>query len=74
MQKRHLFWGKSGPVDLAQVMAFERPNHVGINEILSRRRSLIVMLKDGSDIVIEGDEDTDGFIIALDDYLEADQP
>lgn len=30
------------------------------------------MLVDGSDVVVEGDEDTDGFIAALDGYLGVD--
>lgn len=61
-------------VDLARVMAFERPNAVGVSEILGRRRRLRVTLEDGSYIVIEGDEDTDGFIAAVDNYLESAQP
>lgn len=61
-------------VDLARVMAFERPNGVGVSEILGRRQRLRVTLEDGSCIVIEGDEDTDGFIAAVDNYLESAQP
>ena len=74
MRKENHFRGKSVSVDLAQVIAFERLNAIGISEILGRRRRLKVTLEDGSDVFIEGDEDTDGFITALNDYLEAAQP
>lgn len=61
-------------VDLARVMAFERPNAVGVGEILGRRRRLRVTLEDGSYIVVEGDEDTDEFIAAIGDYLDSARP
>lgn len=72
METETRFWGKSVSIELDLVMAFERPHAVGVGEIFGRRRRLRVMLADGSDVVVEGDEDTDGFIAALDGYLGVD--
>lgn len=71
MGKETNFSGKSVSVDLARVMAYERPNAVGIGEIFGRRRRLKVTLLDGRNVAVEGDEDTDAFIAAMDSYLSS---
>ena len=71
MEKETVFHGRSVAIDLARVRAFERPVSLGIAEVLGRRRNLRVTLTDGSSILVEGDDDTDGFMAAMEGYLES---
>ncbi len=67
-----MFHGKGASINLARVLAFARPTALGVAEVLNTRSKLRVTLIDGSDVMIEGDEDTDGFISAMDEYLKLD--
>lgn len=71
MEKETIFHGRSVAIDLERVRAFERPASLGIAEVLGQRRNLRVTLVDGSSVLVEGDDDTDGFMVAMDGYLES---
>lgn len=71
MDNKAVFRSSRVAVNLAQVMAYQRVGSGGVEDVLKGRQGLYVVLADDSDLILDADEDVQGFISAIDAYLES---